>query len=88
MVFWNSNHTNSRFFSGGILLVVVTAVALLALIGKQKMSVTAETKNLEAANEAGQPVRVVTAARAKEERQVVLSGEARRICNGDSLCQG
>jgi membrane fusion protein, multidrug efflux system len=77
MVSWNSNHTSSRFFSAGVLLVVVTAVALLALIGKQKISVTTETKNLETASEAGQPVRVVTAARAKEERQVVLSGEAR-----------
>jgi len=77
MVFWSSNHTSSRFFSGGILLVIVTAVALLAVIGKQKMSVTAETKNLEAANDAGQPVRVVTAARGQEERQVVLAGEAR-----------
>jgi len=77
MAFWSSNHTSSRFFSVGILLVVVTAVALLALIGKQKMSVTAETKNREAANEAGQPVRVITAARAQEERQVVLAGEAR-----------
>lgn len=77
MVSWNSNHTSSRYFSGGVLLVVATAVALLALIGKQKMSVTAETKNLKAASEAGQPVRVVTAVRAKEERQVVLAGEAR-----------
>jgi len=77
MAFWSSNHSDNRFIMGGILLVIVTAVALLALIGKQKMSVTAETKNLKKTDQTGRPVRVVTAARAEDERKVVLSGEAR-----------
>jgi membrane fusion protein, multidrug efflux system len=77
MVSRSSNHTNRRFILGGILLVIVTAVALLALIERQKTSINVETKNLKETDRAGLPVRVVNVARAEEERKIVLSGEAR-----------
>ena len=77
MVFWNSNHTSSRFYTGGIILVIITAMALLALIGKQRISLSGDKKNLESSSQAGQPVNVVKATRAPDERMVTLPGEAR-----------
>ena len=77
MVFWNSNRTSSRFYSGGIILAIIIALALLALIGKQRASLSKEEKSLESSNEAGRPVNVVKATRAPDERSVTLPGEAR-----------
>jgi membrane fusion protein (multidrug efflux system) len=77
MLFWNSNHTSSRFYTGGIILVIIIASALLALIGKQRASLSGQEKSLESSSQAGLPVNVVKATRAPDERSVTLPGEAR-----------
>ena len=77
MVSWNPNHTSSRFYTGGVILVIIVALSLLALIGKQRISLSGDRKNLESSSQAGLPVNVVTATRAPDERMVTLPGEAR-----------
>lgn len=77
MVSWNSNHTSSRFYTGGVILVIIVALSLLALIGKQRISLSGDTRNLESSSQAGLPVNVVTATLAPDERMVTLPGEAR-----------
>jgi membrane fusion protein, multidrug efflux system len=77
MLSLNSNHTSSRFYTGGIILVVIIALSLLALIGKQKASLSGEEKSLQSSSQAGRRVNVVKAARAPDERTVTLPGEAR-----------
>jgi membrane fusion protein, multidrug efflux system len=77
MAFRNSIHTSGRFFFGGILLVVVTAVGLSALVGKQKISLSRDKQALESSSQAGWPVQAVKATLAPEERSVTLAGDAR-----------
>ena len=74
---WNSTNPSRRLFIGGILLVVIAAVALLVVVVTHEMSLSREAKSLESSSKAGQPVNVVNATRAPDDRSVTFPGEAR-----------